>query len=407
MEMNTLSLLVPAMQSKLMSPQPGGGRQTAAFAGLLAMLQQLPGLGPQVAVAAAQAAGSEEEAGALPKLLAALLPQMMPQATSDGGGSPLFQENGATGSAALWLPAVLRGLPLQLGELAEGGASGSSSAGGSTVLSGKALPLDAAAALQDAVVANLGAEKLLPEPVTAVFQAVAAAEAGAEKLPPETLLAEQNRETADKTAASAKPASVEKPLLHLHTADKVVVDLPVSHANRAEPLSTIQAPSSLGYQAFSERQALSATAVRFAESPLGRAAVAEQALEKMVFRREAEGDSTLSVRLRPAALGEVQISLRLEDGRLMARIMTENLYVKEALDAALGQVKQRLEAQQIQVAELTVTVGSQQDFRQERSFSPFWQQTEVKGKRSAMAAAAAERGGQPVSLRQALVDVRV
>ncbi len=228
------------------------------------------------------------------------------------------------------------------------------------------------------------------------------AKQGAENILSETLPVEKN------AAAADKPAPEKGTLLHLQTANKEVAELPVSRISKSESPSTIQGSSALSYQAFSGRQALTATAVRFAESPLGRAALAEQVLEKMVFRKESEGDSTLSVRLRPAALGEVQISLRLEEGRLVARIMTENLYVKEALDAALGQVKQRLEAQQIQVTELTVTVGSQQDFRQDRTFNPFWHQTEIKDKRPAMATIGAERGGgQLVSQRQGLVDARV
>ncbi|MHB1255931.1 MAG: flagellar hook-length control protein FliK [Dethiobacteraceae bacterium] len=453
MEMNNLALLMPTLQSKVLSPRSGNGQPSAGFAGLLAILQQQQGLGPEAAsvaaIVASQLMGSEEQAGALPELLAVFLPQMMSQLMSDG--SATLQEAGGTDSVALSLPAVLLGLPLQLPEFAAGGADGRVCAGGSTVLSGTALhaavaaelgvekllpetlPAAAlqaaavakqeaekllagqatavsqeAAALQAAAVAKQGAEKLLAGQATAVSQEAAALEAGAEKLLPETLSVGTNDAPADRPAVTAKPAPEKGPLLHLQTAERAAADLPVPRLNRPEPLSTIQGPPALGYQAFSGGPALPSAVVRFAQSQLGRAAVAEQVLEKMVFRRESEGDSSLSVRLRPAALGEVQINLRLEDGRLMARIVTENLYVKEALDAALGQVKQRLEAQQIQVAELTVTVGSQQDFRQGRAFSPFWQDSEIKGKRPAMAGVAAERGGsQPVSLRQGLVDARV
>lgn len=425
MEMNNLALLMPTLQSKVLSPRSGNGQPSAGFAGLLAILQQQQGLGPEAAsvaaIVASQLMGSEEQAGALPELLAVFLPQMMSQLMSDG--SATLQEAGGTDSVALSLPAVLLGLPLQLPEFAAGGADGRVCAGGSTVLSGTALHAAVAAelgvekllpetlpaaALQAAAVAKQEAEKLLAGQATAVSQEAAALEAGAEKLLPETLSVGTNDAPADRPAVTAKPAPEKGPLLHLQTAERAAADLPVPRLNRPEPLSTIQGPPALGYQAFSGGPALPSAVVRFAQSQLGRAAVAEQVLEKMVFRRESEGDSSLSVRLRPAALGEVQINLRLEDGRLMARIVTENLYVKEALDAALGQVKQRLEAQQIQVAELTVTVGSQQDFRQGRAFSPFWQDSEIKGKRPAMAGVAAERGGsQPVSLRQGLVDARV
>ncbi len=416
MEINTLSQIVPAMQSKFMHPLAGSGQQATGFAGLLASLQQQPGFGPEAAIVAAQLAGQAEQQGALPKLLAALLLQMMPQQTPEGSASTLLQENGASACAALWLPAVLLGLPLQSQQFPAGGASGRACAGGTTVLSGNVLqaaaaaklgveklqPETPAAALQDAVVAKFGTDYLLPEPVKAISQAASVAKQGAENILSETLPVEKN------AAAADKPALEKGTLLHLQTANKEVAELPVSRISKSESPSTIQGSSALSYQAFSDRPALTATAVRFAESPLGRVALAEQVLEKMVFRKDSEGDSTLSVRLRPAALGEVQISLRLEEGRLVARIVTENLYVKEALDAALGQVKQRLEAQQIQVTELTVTVDSQQDFRQDRTFNPFWQQTEIKDKRPAMATIGEERGGgQLVSQRQGLIDARV
>lgn len=423
MEMNTFSLSLPVMQSKSLPLHSGGGKVAAGFAGLLAMLQQLPGFSPEAAVAFSQQAGSKEQAGALPKLLAALLPQMLPQSQPDGNKSPLFQENGGTGDAAFWLPAVFLGMPFLLPSVAEGDANGKAQAGGLPVSLENALQAAAAteagagkqlseillaAAQQAASGVKPGTENLLPEPVTALLQTVSALEPGAEKPLPEALSAEQKAVLSEKPAAQAKSAPEKAPLAYLQLNDKTIVDLPVYRLNKSELSTTVQGPPALSYQAFPDRHALAGAAARFADSPLGRAAVVEQVLEKMVFRKEPEGDSTLSLRLKPGALGEVQVSLRLEDGRLMARIMTENLYVKEVLDAALGQLKQRLEAQQIQVSELTVTVGSQQDFRQDKSFRPFWQQTENFGKRPALATVAAEKGGGlPGSLRQGLVDVRV
>lgn len=445
MEMNTLSLLMPTMQTKIAAPPLGGGQLSTGFAGLLAILQQLPGLGPEAAIVASQLAGSDEQAGSLPKLFAALLPQLMPQLMPAGSVPPPEQEEVGTGNAAFYLPAALQGLPLQLPELAGVGANGKVYSGQAAILHGSLL--------QAAAVAELGAEKLLAEPVTdvfqtavvtqqrvenlppeilpeAAFQATAVAKPGAEMLSPEpisatvfqsatvpdlsvekllseALPAGQNDAAADQPAAAAKPAHEKVTSLPWQMADKTVPDLPVSRLKKPEPLTNIQGAPALGYQAFPDRQALSA-AVQFTQSPLDRVAVAEQVLEKMVFRRELDGDSSLYVRLKPAALGEVQINLRLEDGRLMARIITENLYVKEALEAALGQVKQRLETQQIQVAELTVTVDHQQDFRQDRTSGPLWQQAEIKGKRLGTATAGADGvGSQLVNLRQGLVDARV
>jgi flagellar hook-length control protein FliK len=110
------------------------------------------------------------------------------------------------------------------------------------------------------------------------------------------------------------------------------------------------------------RAALETPAAQHGRVNVARASVVEQVLEKMVFSREISGEAKVFIRLKPAVLGEVEISLRMEDGRLTGRILTDSVSVKEALEAALVQLRQRLEAQQIQVAELTVGVGRENPF---------------------------------------------
>lgn len=117
---------------------------------------------------------------------------------------------------------------------------------------------------------------------------------------------------------------------------------------------------------FPARTAVETPAAQFGKLQAARAGVMEQVLERMVLSRQADGESTLTVRLKPAALGDVEIKLRMADGMLTARIVAESQHVKEALDAAMGQLRQRLEAQQIQVSDVTVTVAQEQDFRQGR-----------------------------------------
>ena len=97
-----------------------------------------------------------------------------------------------------------------------------------------------------------------------------------------------------------------------------------------------------------------------------KSAVVEQVLEKMVFSRTESGEAKVFIRLKPPALGEVEISLQMEEGRLTGRIVAESLLVREVLEAALGQLRQRLEAQQIQVAELTVGSGQEKGFHHGR-----------------------------------------
>jgi len=100
-----------------------------------------------------------------------------------------------------------------------------------------------------------------------------------------------------------------------------------------------------------------------------RESVMEQVFEKMVFSSDNSGDAKLFIRLKPATLGEVTITLRMEDGQLTGRIVAESALVGEMLDASLGQIKQRLEAQQIHLFELTVSVGQEKGFQRGRDWS--------------------------------------
>jgi hypothetical protein len=94
-----------------------------------------------------------------------------------------------------------------------------------------------------------------------------------------------------------------------------------------------------------------------------KSAVLEQVLEKMVFSKSESGEAKVFVRLKPPSLGEVEISLYLEDGRLTGRIVAESAMVRELLDASLSQLRQRLEEQNVHVAELTISTRQEREFR--------------------------------------------
>ncbi len=87
----------------------------------------------------------------------------------------------------------------------------------------------------------------------------------------------------------------------------------------------------------------------------------EQILEKIEFSARKNGEQRLYVRLKPETLGEVEIRLKLEAGRLTAKIVTDNIQVKELLDASLPQISRRLEAQQVTLTAFSVTVGQEQN----------------------------------------------
>lgn len=121
--------------------------------------------------------------------------------------------------------------------------------------------------------------------------------------------------------------------------------------------------------AFPLRTTLETPAALHGKVNVERAEVLEQVLEKMVVNKDENGESRIFIRLRPAVLGEVEIRLRMENGQLSGSILAQNSQVKEVLETAMAQLKQRLEAQQIQVAELTVTVGQERGFHQGRGFA--------------------------------------
>ena len=120
---------------------------------------------------------------------------------------------------------------------------------------------------------------------------------------------------------------------------------------------------------FSARTVLETPAALYGKVNVEKAAVLDQVLEKMVLNKDENGQSSIFIRLKPAVLGEVEIRLRMENGQLNGSILTQNAQVKEVLETALVQLRQRLEAQHIHVAELTVTVSEGGGFHQGRGFA--------------------------------------
>lgn len=150
---------------------------------------------------------------------------------------------------------------------------------------------------------------------------------------------------------------------------------------RTEPIKAADVPERPTlFNGVPARQALETPAAQFGRMAAARSNVVGQVLEKMVLGKSDNGDTTLFVRLKPAVLGEVQIRLQMEDGRLTARILTENIQVKEALDASLAQLRARLESQQIHVAEMTVSVGDGTSGRQSRDGGTYRYQRRYGGR---------------------------
>jgi len=147
--------------------------------------------------------------------------------------------------------------------------------------------------------------------------------------------------------------------------------LPVSRPKQesSEARSAESSPQAMEKLAWPVRELPQTSVAQMEKLPLARPAVLEQVLEKMIFSRTESGEVRVFIRLKPEALGEVEIRLQVEDGRLTGRIVAENVLVREILESSLGQIKQRLEAQQIQLLELTVSVGQEKGFQRGRDWS--------------------------------------
>ena len=84
-----------------------------------------------------------------------------------------------------------------------------------------------------------------------------------------------------------------------------------------------------------------------------------QLVQKLEISRHLER-SEMKVQLKPEHLGEVTIILVKERDILTARLVAENLLVKEALQAGLPQLRERLESQNVKVVEFHVEVDRQE-----------------------------------------------
>ncbi|MCW3488743.1 flagellar hook-length control protein FliK [Dethiobacter alkaliphilus] len=340
MEVGMLPLLAPLMQAQATAAVPGGAENApqAGFAGLLAMLQQGPEFEPAQAMLSLQMASPEEQGSTmLPYLLMSLLPQLTGEQSGEVGEMAEDLEE------QLVDPALMALLSPMFGQAPSGQQTDSATEGreitaavaeilsetDATKLTGLAEEAQDSTTTEH----DLQNKPLFPE------LKQADGEAGGKKRPMEL------------TPAKPSESKVTEP-------KRTPSDIPVEQAQR--PMA--------------QQDPFRALLQTPANDQMSRAAIVEQVMEKMVLVREPEGESTLFVRLRPAVLGEVEVRLRMEEGRLVASILTENVQVKEALDGALSQLRQRLEAQQIHVAEMTVSVNQEQNSRHGKAFQDLWQQ---------------------------------
>ncbi|MGI6658905.1 MAG: flagellar hook-length control protein FliK [Dethiobacteraceae bacterium] len=121
-------------------------------------------------------------------------------------------------------------------------------------------------------------------------------------------------------------------------------------AGRAEEILTAVPDWSVDY-------AVTAAAKDKRESVPLSVSVVKQLAQSIIASELPTGEKKLYVRLKPETLGRVEIRLRLQSGQLTAQVITDNLLVKQLLDASLEQLRERLQTQQITIADFSVHVG--------------------------------------------------
>ena len=135
-----------------------------------------------------------------------------------------------------------------------------------------------------------------------------------------------------------------------------------------------------------------------------RESVLSQALS--AIGKASQGSNQLKIQLKPESLGNLDVTLSIEGGKLTARIVASNTEVRDVFVNNMQQFKQSLEAQGLQVNQLSVAVraetGTQGQAGQQQPQPQFLQRgilKDTQGSVSAMNALFASIGPDPALQR--------
>lgn len=109
---------------------------------------------------------------------------------------------------------------------------------------------------------------------------------------------------------------------------------------------------------------LDANTVKEPAALLSREQIALQVREKIAEHRITQDNGQVTIRLNPADLGELKISVKMENQRLHVEIVAENRTVKDALMDNIGSLKEALAKQNMEMKQFDVSTGSRQFFNQ-------------------------------------------
>ena len=87
----------------------------------------------------------------------------------------------------------------------------------------------------------------------------------------------------------------------------------------------------------------------------------------------------MKVQLKPAHLGEVFMKISVDGGRVMAKVVTESLMAKDAIETQLYQLRESLATQGIKIDKFSVFVGDK--WQEHQSHAGYDQQPSGNGRR--------------------------
>ncbi len=144
--------------------------------------------------------------------------------------------------------------------------------------------------------------------------------------------------------------------------------LPQQQSNREKHPFVLAGVAEPAEKSAQHIKGISSTTTEKALEPL-RDSIMTQVQDAMAANRD-RNNREISIQLKPAELGELKITIRLDEQRLKLDVITDNRYVKEIMLSNIDTLKESLSRQNITMSGLDVSVGSgnqyQQAFREGR-----------------------------------------
>lgn len=100
--------------------------------------------------------------------------------------------------------------------------------------------------------------------------------------------------------------------------------------------------------------------------------IVNNSMVHLVETRMEEGTSTMKVKLYPEELGSVDITLTMEEGKLIAKILVDNEQVKQLFANSMKELNQNLLRQEIHIGDLQIDLNNNSKGQQQQGGSSYF-----------------------------------